>query len=52
MLDKSDRVASGGELLFPPFTELSWDQHAPSLDSIDPEKISTFAHIARFGRPL
>jgi hypothetical protein len=52
VVDDSGRISNGGELLFPPFTELGWDQHAPDLLSVDPKQIATFDHVGSFGRPL
>jgi hypothetical protein len=50
--DNSDRVAIRGEKLFPPYTQLGWDQSAPGLGDIDIEDVSQIYHIAGYGRPL
>ncbi|KAH7905770.1 hypothetical protein BJ138DRAFT_1130306 [Hygrophoropsis aurantiaca] len=46
------RVAEGGQLLFPPFTHLGWDQNADGLRAISANAVATFDHIIGFGRPL
>ncbi|KAH7919076.1 hypothetical protein BV22DRAFT_1134113 [Leucogyrophana mollusca] len=48
----SARVAEGGELLFPPYTRLGWDQNADPLDGIAANAVAKFDHIIGFGRPL
>ncbi|KAG9313098.1 hypothetical protein JVU11DRAFT_6543 [Chiua virens] len=48
----SQRVAIEGQLLFPPFTQLGWDQHAPSLKDALQDDVATGAHIIKYGRPL
>jgi hypothetical protein len=50
--DNSDRVAIRGEKLFPPYTQLGWDQSAVKLGGIDIEDVSQLHHIAGYGRPL
>ena len=51
--DNSDRVAAvRGEKLFPPYTQLGWDQSAWRLRDIDVEDVSKIDHIAGYGRPL
>ena len=50
--DNSDRVAIWGEKLFPPYTQLGWDQSAVELRAIDIENVSQLHHIAGYGRPL
>ncbi|KAG9318017.1 hypothetical protein JVU11DRAFT_80 [Chiua virens] len=48
----SQRVAIEGQLLFPPFTQLGWDQHAPSLEDALQDDVATGEHIIKYGRPL
>ncbi|KAI9570118.1 hypothetical protein HD554DRAFT_2083867 [Boletus coccyginus] len=48
----SARVAVEGQLLFPPFTQLGWDQHAPPLEAIRPDEVANRNHILSYGRPL
>ena len=50
--DDSLRVAQGGELLFPPYTYVGWDQKAKPLDEIKPSEAGQFNNIVSFGRPL
>ena len=51
-LDNSDRVAVKGQKLFPPYTQLGWDQSALGLGDIDIEDVSQVHHIVGYGRPL
>ncbi|KAG9082438.1 hypothetical protein FRC06_005070, partial [Ceratobasidium sp. 370] len=46
------RVSIGGKLLFPPYYDFGWDQHAPAPSEVEPEKVARFSHIVRLGRPL
>ncbi|KAG0697370.1 hypothetical protein DFH29DRAFT_946530 [Suillus ampliporus] len=46
------RVAVAGELLYPPYTHLGWDQNADSLSDISANDVAKFHHIVGFGRPL
>ncbi|KAI9462598.1 hypothetical protein HD554DRAFT_2330393 [Boletus coccyginus] len=48
----SDRVAVSGQKLFPPYTQLGWDQSALGLGEIDIEDVSRVHHIVGYGRPL
>ncbi|KAG9318913.1 hypothetical protein JVU11DRAFT_1024 [Chiua virens] len=48
----SDRIARDGEKLFPPYTQLGWDQSASKLGGIGNENVSQLKHIAGYGRPL
>ncbi|KAG9310693.1 hypothetical protein JVU11DRAFT_9287 [Chiua virens] len=48
----SDRVANHGEKLFPPYTQLGWDQSASALGRVGNENVSQLLHIAGYGRPL
>ncbi|KAF8606195.1 hypothetical protein BDV93DRAFT_604711 [Ceratobasidium sp. AG-I] len=48
----SYRVVEGGELLFPPYTYLGWDQMAKPLRNINPWEAARFGNIVAFGRPL
>jgi len=41
-----------GDLLYQPYTQLEWDQHADALSDISANNVAKFGHIARFGRPL
>ncbi|KAH7909921.1 hypothetical protein BJ138DRAFT_1102282 [Hygrophoropsis aurantiaca] len=50
--DDSLRVAEGGQLLFPPYTLLGWDQNANRVYDITPNSVAKFDHIIGFGRPL
>ncbi|KAI9566680.1 hypothetical protein HD554DRAFT_2040055 [Boletus coccyginus] len=43
--DNSDRVAVSGQKLFPPYTQLGWDQSALGLGEIDIEDVSRVHHI-------
>ena len=52
LADNSHRVAIRGEELFPPYTQLGWDQSAPPLGSVDVENVSQAENIVGFGRPL
>lgn len=51
-IDDSGRVSRDGQLLFPPFTELGWDQYATKYEDTDLENIAAFSHIGGFGRPM
>ncbi|KAG2047170.1 hypothetical protein BDR06DRAFT_964261 [Suillus hirtellus] len=46
------RVAVAGQLLYPPYTRLGWDQNADSLSSTSANNVASFDHIVGFGRPL
>ncbi|KAI9568063.1 hypothetical protein HD554DRAFT_2172787 [Boletus coccyginus] len=48
----SDYVAICGQKLFPPYTQLGWDQSAPRLGDIDTKDVSKARHIVGYGRPL
>ncbi|KAF8606159.1 hypothetical protein BDV93DRAFT_542906 [Ceratobasidium sp. AG-I] len=48
----SFRVTVGGELLFPPYTYLGWDQMAKPQNEIKPWEVARFNNIVFFGRPL
>ncbi|KAG9313113.1 hypothetical protein JVU11DRAFT_6563 [Chiua virens] len=48
----SHRVAIEGQLRFPPFIQLGWDQHAPSLKDALQDDVATGEHIIKYGRPL
>jgi len=50
--DHSDHVAIRGLKLFPPYTQLGWDQSALGLGEIDVEDVSRVRHIVSYGRPL
>lgn len=50
--DNSDRIAIQGEKLFPPYTQLGWDQTASALGDVDVEGVSRVEHIVGYGRPL
>ncbi|KAG1799086.1 hypothetical protein EV424DRAFT_1559508 [Suillus variegatus] len=46
------RVAVAGQLLYPPYTRLGWDQNADSLSGTSANGVASFDHIVGFGRPL
>ncbi|KAG8221758.1 hypothetical protein J3R82DRAFT_2067, partial [Butyriboletus roseoflavus] len=48
----SARVSVQGELLFPPFSELGWDHHAPCLGTVPPSEVAKAEYILCYGRPL
>ena len=48
----SARHTVEGQLLFPPFTQLGWDQNAPALEKVRPEEVAKAGHIIQYGRPL
>ncbi|KAG8220674.1 hypothetical protein J3R82DRAFT_2961, partial [Butyriboletus roseoflavus] len=48
----SARVAVDGEQLFPPYTQLGWDQSALGLGEVGVEDVSRLDHILGYGRPL
>ena len=52
ILVPSARVSVEGRLLFPPFTQLGWDQNAPALKKVQPEEVAKAEHIIQYGRPL
>ena len=52
ILVPSARVAVSGQLLFPPFTQLGWDQNAPAPENVSPEEVANAKHIIQYGRPL
>ncbi|KAG2158309.1 uncharacterized protein EDB93DRAFT_1325447 [Suillus bovinus] len=45
------RVAIAGQLLYPPYTHLGWDQNADLLSSTSANNVASFDHIVGFGRP-
>ena len=45
-------MAISGQQLFPPYTELGWDQRAMPLDFIPVDANAKVKYIAGFGRPL
>ncbi|KAF7791508.1 hypothetical protein EIP86_002524 [Pleurotus ostreatoroseus] len=51
---RSDRISKHGDLLFPPYTLVGWDQFAPSYQYLikNPGEISTTKCLLGFGRPL
>ncbi|KAF8553145.1 hypothetical protein OG21DRAFT_1497931 [Imleria badia] len=51
-LFNSARVSVKGQLLFPPFTQLGWNQNAPELEEVQPEEVAKVGHIIRYGHPL
>ena len=52
MTDDSARVAEGGELLFPPYTLLGWDQNAFPCENISADETANLRRVVSFGRPL
>ncbi|KAG1775166.1 hypothetical protein EV702DRAFT_449659 [Suillus placidus] len=52
VIHDSQRVAVAGELLYPPYTDLGWDQLATRLCDILANDVAKFHHIVGFGRPL
>ncbi|KAF8837723.1 hypothetical protein BDN67DRAFT_1071240 [Paxillus ammoniavirescens] len=52
--DKSNsaRVTEGGELVFAPFSQLGWDQHAEPLNATPATDVAKLGHIIGYGRPL
>ena len=52
LADDSLRVTAAGMLLFPPYTDLGWDQNADAMSQISASEVASFRHIAGFGRPL
>lgn len=52
LADDSLRVAVAGQLVYPPYTHLGWDQLADPLSDISAKDIAKFNHIVGFGRPL
>ncbi|KAF9232755.1 hypothetical protein BU15DRAFT_67188 [Melanogaster broomeanus] len=48
----SARVSVKGPLVFPPFSQLGWDQFAPRLEGIRATDVAKLSHIIGFGRPL
>ena len=50
--DNSARVATLGESLFPPYTELGWDQMATPSNEIPADENAKLKYIRGFGRPL
>ena len=52
ILVPSARVSVEGQLLFPPFTQLGWDQNAPVLRKVQPDGVAKVQHIIKYGRPL
>ncbi|KAG0700650.1 hypothetical protein DFH29DRAFT_930758 [Suillus ampliporus] len=52
VIHNSLHVAVAGELLYPPYTHLGWDQNADPLSDISANDVAKFHHIVGFGRPL
>ncbi|KAF8547557.1 hypothetical protein OG21DRAFT_905914 [Imleria badia] len=52
ILVPSARFAVEGQLLFPPFTQLGWDQNAPVLKAVQRDEVAKAGHILQYGRPL
>ena len=52
ILVPSARVAVRGQLLFPPFTQLGWDQNAPTPKQVRLDEVANVEHIIQYGRPL
>ncbi|KAG2152688.1 uncharacterized protein EDB93DRAFT_1327626 [Suillus bovinus] len=52
MIHDSLRVAVAGQLVYPPYTHLGWDQLADPLSNISANDVAKFSHIVGFGRPL
>ena len=52
LADDSLRADAAGQLLYPPYTHLGWDQNADALSDVSANDIAQFEHIAGFGRPL
>ena len=50
--DNSLRISEAGELLFPPYTALGWDQNAPSFESLSADETARLEDVIRLGRPL
>ncbi|KAG1831604.1 hypothetical protein EV424DRAFT_160503 [Suillus variegatus] len=46
------RVAVAGQLLYPPYTHLGWDQNADAVSGTSANNVASFDHIVGFGRPL
>ncbi|KAH7902988.1 hypothetical protein BJ138DRAFT_1120865 [Hygrophoropsis aurantiaca] len=51
-IQNSARFVVAGELLFPPYVQLGWDQGAAALGDVATKDVSRVDHIIRFGRPL
>ncbi|KAG0702724.1 hypothetical protein DFH29DRAFT_920145 [Suillus ampliporus] len=52
VIHNSLQIAVTGELLYPPYTRLGWDQNADPLSDISANDVAKFHHIVGFGRPL
>ncbi|KAG1777972.1 hypothetical protein EV702DRAFT_1196772 [Suillus placidus] len=52
VIHNSQRVPVAGEILYPPYTDLGWDQLAIPLGDISANDVAKFHHIVGFGRPL
>ncbi|KAG1762739.1 hypothetical protein EV702DRAFT_1206236 [Suillus placidus] len=52
VIHDSLRVAVAGQLVYPPYTHLGWDQNADPLSNISANNVASFDHIVGFGRPL
>ena len=50
--DPSLRISEAGELLFPPYTALGWDQNAPSFESLSADETARLGDVICLGRPL
>ena len=50
--DNSMRISQAGELFFPPYTALGWDQNIPSLESLAADETARLEDVICFGRPL
>ena len=50
--DPSARVSEGGELLFPSYVSLGWDQNSPPFQSYPINDTAKLGNIIGFGRPL
>ncbi|KAH7903157.1 hypothetical protein BJ138DRAFT_1168488 [Hygrophoropsis aurantiaca] len=48
----SIRVAIAGKIIFPPYVQLGWDQHAAPLGAVAAKDASKAENIITFGRPL
>ncbi|KAH7905806.1 hypothetical protein BJ138DRAFT_1226872 [Hygrophoropsis aurantiaca] len=51
-IHNSQRVSVAGQLIFPPYVQLGWDQGAAALGHVAAGDISKVNNIIRFGRPL
>ncbi|KAI6107521.1 hypothetical protein EDD16DRAFT_1898820 [Pisolithus croceorrhizus] len=48
----SARVSSDGRLLYPPYSQLGWDQWADPLEGISATEVARAGHIIGYGRAL